>query len=81
MDESGVFLLRILFEDDVVLHTEVADVVIQVHILADHQNPHWQLRHLHSEGYLFTRIHSDGFNDVRFDLSAIGQARNVRLQE
>lgn len=81
MDESGVFLLRILFEDDVVLHTEVADVVIQVHILADDQNPHWQLRHLHSEGDLFTCIHSDGFNDIRFDLSAISQARNVRLQE
>jgi len=38
MYQPRMFFLRILFENDMILDTEVANIVIKVDILADDQN-------------------------------------------
>jgi hypothetical protein len=56
MNQSWMFLFWVLFQNYMVLHTKVTDIIIKVHILTYHQYPHRLMLHRYCKCYLFTSV-------------------------
>ena len=81
MYKPRMFLFRILFQNDMVLDTEMTNIVIHIDILADDQYAYWEVSDLDCKSYLFRSIHSNGFLNVLLDDPTISQMLDMRSKE